>query len=439
MDRKTVLEKIDFARERQSTQLHLNNYGLTRIPDEVSELTHLIKLTLGDNKLNSLPDSFRNLKALNWLNLSFNLFEEIPPILFELPNLRELSIGANLIKTLPEDLNLLRQFTDIKLQKNRISKINFNISNVDVSRAMHLEGNPLLDPPYYIAMEGTLSIFKYIYHKEQESVFKIPLDENIRTAIKQYLVYFNDFVAISKGKHINFETSSYNEGIELKLKVNSTTELEEIKKYLQEYISFIKTNIDNIRPEFDNQLDKTQQQMMIIELKNQIRNLQSTVEIRNVQLEYLNMQTDRLYHLLETDKKNPHTITVKNEANAFSMATSRNDISIAVKNEIPVLQKELQELKGLISDISGINTIKELETIESKLVDIEVAETTEIDKVPFKRLKKVLDEINNEDSTLGKAFKAAGKTFDAAKKLAKTYNKFAQWLALPQVPDIFIE
>jgi len=30
------------------------------------------------------------------------------------------------------------------------------------------------------------------------------------------------------------------------------------------------------------------------------------------------------------------------------------------------------------------------------------------------------------------------KGIEVAQKLGKTYNKFAQWLALPQVPDLFL-
>lgn len=39
---------------------------------------------------------------------------------------------------------------------------------------------------------------------------------------------------------------------------------------------------------------------------------------------------------------------------------------------------------------------------------------------------------------LSEAIKGAKKGVEMAQKVGKTYNKFAQWLALPQVPELFL-
>jgi len=53
-------------------------------------------------------------------------------------------------------------------------------------------------------------------------------------------------------------------------------------------------------------------------------------------------------------------------------------------------------------------------------------------------LKRVLDQINDPDSLLNKTISASKKGVAACQKVGKIYNKFAQWLGLPQVPDIFL-
>ena len=63
-----LLVKIQEAKEKKLEELDLSSYEadrqekLTRIPDEVFELTHLKTLNLSHNRLSKLPDSFANCK-----------------------------------------------------------------------------------------------------------------------------------------------------------------------------------------------------------------------------------------------------------------------------------------------------------------------------------------------------------------------------------------
>lgn len=51
---------------------------------------------------------------------------------------------------------------------------------------------------------------------------------------------------------------------------------------------------------------------------------------------------------------------------------------------------------------------------------------------------RLLDQINDPDSLLNKTISASKKGVAACQKVGKIYNKFAQWLGMPQVPDIFL-
>jgi hypothetical protein len=54
------------------------------------------------------------------------------------------------------------------------------------------------------------------------------------------------------------------------------------------------------------------------------------------------------------------------------------------------------------------------------------------------KLGRVLKDLGDEDSECSKIIKGAKKSIAVAQKLGKTYNKFAQWLGMPQVPDVFL-
>ncbi len=54
------------------------------------------------------------------------------------------------------------------------------------------------------------------------------------------------------------------------------------------------------------------------------------------------------------------------------------------------------------------------------------------------KMRRFLEKVADEDSDFHAAVKGAKKGVEMAQKVGKTYNKFAQWLALPQVPELFL-
>ncbi len=482
-----LLTKINDAKNMKLYELQLNNQGIKLLPKEIGELEDLISLDLRQNNIKELPQSFANLKKLERLHLRENSFDEFPEVLLSLTNLKHLCLSNNNICKIPEGINSLKQLVDFQiadnklkaipetiieltdldhlclnnneiesipknidklikitklhLQHNKLYHLPFNLNNADYIRHINLEENPLIDPPLAIITKGQGAILSYLLEKERGRIFKIPIDNNFKTALKQYLVFFNDFVSVTKGININFEVTTYEEGIELNFKLNSEQELIEVKNYLDEYINFTRANIDNLKPEFKTNINEFQKDILIADLKNQIRSMQSSLEIRSLEIRMLNKQVEQFYNLLSLEKQFPNPVIIQNDIKTIAQSFSKTDIVIDIKNELPNLQRDLNDLKKLLNKIDDNATLSEIETIDAEILAIEECEpdASKIDKVPFKKLKRVLDEINNEDSILGKAVRATEKAIEAAKKLAGTYNKFAQWLALPVVPDIFVK
>ena len=105
--------------------------------------------------------------------------------------------------------------------------------------------------------------------------------------------------------------------------------------------------------------------------------------------------------------------------------------------ELPSIQKEIFELKGNEELPEEIK--REIQTIDDELMDVDPEDAENTNKKPFKRIKRIFDELTDDDSTFNETVKKSKKLKESLQKLGKSYNKFAQWLALPVIPDLLLE
>lgn len=87
--------------------------------------------------------------------------------------------------------------------------------------------------------------------KAISSTFKVP--NEFRPAFKQYLNYFNDYIKATRGEEIGLEIRSAEDGLEL--------EIREINEYLEEYLGFIKENVDQLRVTFSPGTERATQEV----------------------------------------------------------------------------------------------------------------------------------------------------------------------------------
>lgn len=57
---------------------------------------------------------------------------------------------------------------------------------------------------------------------------------------------------------------------------------------------------------------------------------------------------------------------------------------------------------------------------------------------PLNKLGRLLEKLGDKDSRISKILAGTQKGVALAQKAGRTYNKFAQWLALPQVPGMLL-
>ncbi len=103
------------------------------------------------------------------------------------------------------------------------------------------------------------------------------------------------------------------------------------------------------------------------------------------------------------------------------------------------LQGNFNELAQLLTEVGNKEEAKELESTAKALEKVEDSKSKEDvkKKGAANRLKRLLDDLNNEESELHKTVKGIKNGISIAQDIAKNYNNIAQWLGLPQVPNRF--
>jgi small GTP-binding protein len=117
----------------------------------------------------------------------------------------------------------------------------------------------------------------------------------------------------------------------------------------------------------------------------------------------------------------------------------KQEVKINLKIDIPAIQSEFADLRDLMRESNpDSNLERKLKEIGDSLD--EVSAETEKEKLnkPLNKVGRFLKELEDKNSKYHKIVSGTKKGIVVAQTLGKTYNKFAQWLALPQVPDLFL-
>lgn len=134
-------------------------------------------------------------------------------------------------------------------------------------------------------------------------------------------------------------------------------------------------------------------------------------------------------------------IVVKSEANPITKVEQKTDVNVNVnidlKIDLPQIRTEFDNLKDELENLNP-KLDSDLEKIQDSLDETSTdSDKKELAK-PFNKLCRFLDKLNDSGSDYNKIIKRTEKGIELAQKLGRTYNKFAQWLAMPQVPDLFL-
>lgn len=465
-------ERIASAVSAGKKSINISRLGLKEIPKELFEVSDLQELYLGNNQLSDLPKEFANLKELRMLSMQRCQLTKIPEVLFKLNNLHTLNLSRNKIESIPESIDLLTGLKNLTLAKNQIKTIPSTIGNLNRLSILELRGNLISKIPTEMSnlkrltkitlvgnpitfphgktlkgiLPGQNALFQILHHFVNEGAYenqedssqvknKIKIPEALRTAFQQYLIFFNNFIEKAKSVKVDLQINQYNEGLEISY--SNSIDSPKIQEYLNEYIGFIRQEVDNINPKFETKLSKPKKDIFIVELKSQVRHLTGQVEIKKVENNLLQKQVEMLHEILVIGTQNPQPILISSKSESFSTATATTNVSIDFNFEMQGLQNDFLNFKNEISPQLSEGQLKEIELIDKDLLEVDETskEPKKIEKTRFKRLKRLIEQVNNPESDWNKALSATKKGVGYIQKVGKQYNKIAPWLAIPSIPE----
>jgi internalin A len=203
-----ALQRIEEARHNNARELNLGEIGLTELPPEIGQLTHLQELALWNNQLVSLPPEIGQLSNLRGLNVSGNQLISLPfeirrlrnlerlnltsnqlvilsPEIGQLNNLRWLILSFNELTTLPSEIEQLNSLCILDLSGNNLKHLPTTLGNLNLLAnggmctsymygyyGLYLDYNPLISPPAEVVEQGTDAILDYLrnqawYHTQR--------------------------------------------------------------------------------------------------------------------------------------------------------------------------------------------------------------------------------------------------------------------------------
>ena len=124
--------------------LELEGCGLTSLPEGISRLSGLESINVSNNKLTVLK--LDGCVSLSLLNLAGNQLKELSLPFAQMPRLSEIRCSRNLIAVIPSELGSLASLTIFEAEGNKIKEIPIEVTQLKKIKVFKLEGNPIADP-----------------------------------------------------------------------------------------------------------------------------------------------------------------------------------------------------------------------------------------------------------------------------------------------------
>ncbi|WP_422360032.1 hypothetical protein [Reichenbachiella sp.] len=172
-------------------------------------------------------------------------------------------------------------------------------------------------------------------------------------------------------------------------------------------------------------------EILILELKNELRMAQFRIDSQRDIISLQNSRIDKLIGIVGDGLSNKAPISIDFRP---SISTSS---SVILNDKISTAIGTINELKNMLPTSSP--AFLALNDLEGSLEAIESEKEPEIVKnsTALNKFKKIIDNMADGNTELGKAIKVAESGWELFKDLSGKYNRIAEWCGLPQVPSVF--
>ncbi len=214
-------------------------------------------------------------------------------------------------------------------------------------------------------------------------------------------------------------------------------EREVIEKTLTEYGLVI---TGNMTPE-----KFTEDPLLVIELKSQLRIAKAQVETQRDLIGYQRAETGKLLEMVGQGVQGmaqpPNIIVspvINIDVDASPSAKAEVSQQFEFSPQLSFVQDGLTDLKGLLPAGSEQETVddlqKSLQELSAENSPEEVKKSSAMAKVG-----KFFTDLEKAENKIGKTIKGVKRGVEIAQNLAGHYNDIAQWCGLPQVPKPFLK
>lgn len=144
--------------------------------------------------------------------------------------------------------------------------------------------------------------------------YTIDVLEELRIPISQYLLFFKEYVVLTKGENIEVNIIQGKFGINIHFSLRRKLAFSLIQSWLEEYISFTQNTLNELKVNFYTDLAKKEKELVIENLKNQISTFQESLRLAQQKAKLLKKEnkflkgiisTTQNYNRLTRSKKNP--------------------------------------------------------------------------------------------------------------------------------------
>ncbi len=192
MENSEALRRIEEAASTKATELDLSHLAMTRVPAEITQLTHLEKLSMSDNRLPSLPEEIGLLTNLTELDVCNNQIKSLPESIGKLRHLRRLILRAIYLDSLPDSFSQLVRLEELDLWRNNFTRFPEQVCELRELKILRLDSNEL---PELIDKVGALTSLRELTLKDNrlvnlpfllskcQALEQLALDKNLLTRL----------------------------------------------------------------------------------------------------------------------------------------------------------------------------------------------------------------------------------------------------------------
>ena len=158
--------------------------------------------------------------------------------------------------------------------------------------------------PYYLAGGGIVILLSFIFRKKIKKWYEknfiklmgsyVPkyamtfdLPNESRAPVQQYIIFFKEFVRVSKGYDVEFIVEHIEQGIKIEFRGQKSEWEDKIKDWFQEYMGLIRSNLEEIKIKYTVDVDDVRKDILLTKMENEVSHLKNALKIAHLENKYL--------------------------------------------------------------------------------------------------------------------------------------------------------